>query len=118
MSSGAGRKGRSWAVGQREGLRSRREGFWWICGNVRRRRNRRLRVPGALLGSLRLPHDLLQLFHSDPAQVGQLPHPRKLLQECLQGHLTLQEFFSHFLEEMNSLRLVPVSLCSSPLALI
>lgn len=97
MGSGAGRKGWSWAVGQREGRRSRREGLWWIHGNVRRRRKRRLRVPGALLGSLRLPHDLLQLFHSDPAQVGQLPHPRKLLQECLQGHLSLQELLSHFL---------------------
>lgn len=52
VGTGAGWKGRSWAVGQREGLRSRWEWFWWICGNVRRRRNRRLRVPGALLGSL------------------------------------------------------------------
>lgn len=97
VGSGAGRKGWSRAVGQRESRRSRWEGLWWIRGNVRRRRTRRLRVPGALLGSLRLPHDLLQLLHSDPAQVGQLPHPGKLLQECLQGHLPLQELLSHFL---------------------
>lgn len=118
MGSGAGRKGWSRAVGQREGWRSRWEGLWWIRGNVRRRRRRRTRglsVPDALLGSLRLPHDLLQLFYSDPAQVGQLPHPRKLLQECLQGHLPLQEFLSHFLEERNSLGLIPASLCSSSL---
>lgn len=113
VGSGAGRKGRSRAVGQRQGRRSRWKGFCWIRGNVRRRRRkRRLRVPAALLGPLRLPHDLLQLFHSDPAQVGQLPHPGKLLQERLQGHLALQEPLGHFLEERNSLGLIPASLCS------
>lgn len=114
VGSGAGRKSRSRAVGQRQGRRSRWKGFCWIRGNVRRRRrrNRRLRVPAALLGPLRLPHDLLQLFHSDPAQVGQLPHPGKLLQERLQGHLALQEPLGHFLEERNSLGLIPASLCS------
>lgn len=50
-----------------------------------------------LLQRSRLPEDLLELFHSHPAQVGQLPHDGKLLQERLQGHLALQELLSHLL---------------------
>lgn len=55
LGSGAGREGGSRAVGQRESSRSRWERVWCICRKVRRRRTRRertLRVPGVLLGSL------------------------------------------------------------------
>lgn len=108
-SVGCGADRHAWgrAVGQREGrcprgdrLRLRR-----VCRGLRRWQLLLLllRVPARLLQRCRLPQDLLQLLHPDPAQVGQLPHHGELLKEGLQGHLALQELLSHFLQEKTAL---------------
>lgn len=111
MGRGAHRHARGRAVGQREGRSPRR--LWGFHGPRYVRRQLRLRVPAGFLRRFQLPQDLLELFNSHPAQVGQLPHAGKLLEKRLQGHFAFQELLGHFLEEERDIS--TASLYSSPL---